>query len=223
MFHGFMQKRNFRRKRKKLTSYLTSAMHEKKTEAMACPARKSQEISALQFHPAQQIMVLATPLPLALPLWSKLLCLPLLPTCDGQSLAKMPSYLELGRVYLLYVTLVQMQPVCCTSSPCFHTKALIPFPFFSLCFLNRHFHSCDFNRETKIQKWGANSTSRVACARCIIIELWDSLLHINCQRSDHVRYVLQELPKFHPGTCTFTLSSFPFKMSCQNHVLISAD
>lgn len=83
---------------------------------------------------------------------SKLLCLTLLPICDDQSLAKIPPYLEFGRVYLLYGTPVQVQSVCCTSSLCFRTKALIPSPFFSLCFLNQHFHSCDFNRETKIQK-----------------------------------------------------------------------
>lgn len=62
---------------------------------------------------------------------SKVLCLKLLPNCDGHSSAKITLYFEFGKIHLKYVILMQVQSVHCTSSLCFHTKTLILFSFAS--------------------------------------------------------------------------------------------
>lgn len=126
---GFCKKkRNLQKKGTKVPYLFTSVIKWKENRRKLLVLHENHRSSLLcNVHLVQQIVVLMMPLTLVPPLRSKLLCLKLLPICDGHFPAKIYSYLELGKIHLKYVILMQVQSVHCMPSLCFYTKALILF------------------------------------------------------------------------------------------------
>lgn len=88
---------------------------------------------------------------------SKLLCLKLLPICDGHSLAKILSYLEFRKFHLKHVILCKHN-LCTSHQACaFSIKLYLVFFSSAFDFQVSNFLSL-ISRETKIQKLSVNST-----------------------------------------------------------------